>query len=146
MDIHIKRENIKVLASVLFDLYNKIFIESYHTRIDNLETFIRDYKDAFVFVAFDNQTPIGFLIFTDRGDFIMLEELGLLTKYQHKGVGSLLIETFLTEITKEIHLITNPRNSQAIIFYLKHGFEISEWLGKYYNNQPWIVLKKHKNV
>lgn len=126
----------------MFELYTKIFIESYHTKINDKQTFIKNYKHCSAFIAYENEKPIGLLVYEDKGSFLLMWEFGLLPECQHKGVGKQFLQTFLDDTKKEIRLITNPHNSPAIIFYLKHGFEISEWKEKLFNNQPWIVLRR----
>src|SRR5579872_4292729 len=120
MDITIEKVDIKEFAPILFDVCSKTFIESYHTTIENLETFLKDYENCSAFIAYEKSSPIGLIIYSDRKNFIELEEFGVIPEYQSEGIGKLLMQKFLENTNKEIRLMTNPHNSSAIIFYLKH--------------------------
>lgn len=142
MRIAIKKVNIEAHAPLLLQLYNRIFVENYHTQISDIKTLLKNYKHCSALIAYEKKMPVGLLIYEDKGSFIQLWEFGLLPEYQHKGIGQHFMKAFLKDIKKELQLITNPRNSPAIIFYLKQGFEIFAWKEKFFNNQDWIVLRK----
>jgi ribosomal protein S18 acetylase RimI-like enzyme len=142
MNIQIKKVSFSKAARVLFDLDNKIFTRSYHRKYTNLETFKRDYKNCSVLMVFNNDTPIGLAVFEKKGESTEIFEFGCLPRYQNKGIGKVLLEAFLKEVeTAKVHLLTNPRNTPAIVFYLKHGFILSAWKDNYYENgQPRVLL------
>lgn len=146
MNIFIKRVDVKNYAPVLFKLDVNIFTRSYHRSATSLETFIQDYGNCSAYLVYDEVKPVGFMVFEDKSSFIEIYEFGLLPQYQHKGIGTLLLQDFLKRIkNKKIHLLTHPFNSIAIIFYLKYGFTLSAWKDDYYKNgQPRVLLKKEE--
>ena len=144
MDLRVRKVLVKDSAAILIDLYKNIFIESYHTKIDDEDSLRKSYDHCSAYIAYDDEKPIGFLIIEDKARFNQLWEFGLLPEYQHKGAGKQLLQVFLSDSNKEIRLITNPRNSPAVIFYLRNGFEIYEWKEKLFNNQDWMVLRKNR--
>lgn len=88
MDIQIKKVNLKNTAPILFDLYTKIFIKDYHTKITDEQTLLKNYSHCPAFIAYDSSKPIGLLIYDDKSDFVLIDEFGLLPEYQRKGIGS----------------------------------------------------------
>lgn len=143
MDISIEKVNFEKSAAMLFVLYKKVFIEDYHTRMEDIAPFISHYKNCSAFISYEKSYPIGFLIFEEKVSYFQIWEFGVLPEYQKRGIGKMLMQKFLKEIkNKEARLITNPHNSPAVIFYLKQGFEISEWIDNYYEGKPFILLKR----
>lgn len=144
MKINIKKVLLKEVAHILFKLDNKIYICNYHRLTKDLKTLINKYKNYIILMVYDNYKPIGFTAFEDKKKYIEIFAFGFLPEYQKKGIGKLLFKRLLKEIqNKPIQLLTHPLNSSALIFYLKNGFEIYDWLDNYHKNgQPRLLLKR----
>ena len=78
---------------------------------------------------------IGVKTDSERAKILMLSVSEL---HRKKNIGSLLLNRFLEEISKEnikhISLEVRTDNEKAIRFYQKHDFKISEKLTEFYQN------------
>lgn len=87
------------------------------------------------YIIFDRETPIGWigingLLSEDKIAYIKM--IGLLPRYQNKGIGAYVINQFL-EILKSkgfvaVALYTNQNNCRAQHCYMKCGFKVTEEL------------------
>lgn len=82
----------------------------------------------FFFVTLNNE-KIGFLSFTDRGEYYYINKFYLLPKMSGKNIGSLVYKEMLKRIkaNKPIRLNVNRYNIKAINFYFKLGFKIASF-------------------
>lgn len=106
-------------------------------------------------LAYINKTiPIGEIVYKIELDAenntkkMYIMTIGVLPKYQKKGVGSMLLNKALDEkddSVKEVYLHVHVDNILAINFYTKHGFEQYELINDYYknleNNDAYIFRK-----
>lgn len=89
--------------------------------------------------AHAHQKLAGFIIgipFSD--DYAKILMIGVLPSLQKKGLGSMLLQQLLTELTTRnistIELDVAVNNNKAICFYQKHNFYIVERLPCFYQN------------
>jgi len=92
---------------------------------------------TFIFNNLDNQL-VGYLSYEKATDISNLYEvinLGVHPKHQHQGYGTKLMEHFfaLTEGNPS-RLVTNPKNTQAFIFYQKLGYEPVKQVENYFGD------------
>ncbi len=131
-------------SNLLFTLDNVCFTRFFDNPSSN-ESELTDYlKDSQVYLYFLEDKSAGFFGFQKTNDKnVELKVLAVRPEYQGKGIGSQMINHFF-ELNKgcPLSLATHPKNSQAIIFYLKHGFMIEDWKENYYGDgEPRIILK-----
>lgn len=65
--------------------------------------------------------------------------------FQGQGIAREAMERILKELegTKQIDLVTHPRNTPALMLYLSLGFTIESWKDNYYGDgEPRILLAK----
>lgn len=81
---------------------------------------------------------------------VYIMTLGVLAPYRGLGIGTKLVNHVLELSNKqtisEIYLHVQINNDEAIAFYKKFGFEITETIQNYYTNitpRDCYVLKKH---
>ena len=129
---------------------SKLFFEiyQYHDRIlpefftsKTPESFIQYYQglkdkpNVIFFVATENDTVIGYLSATimdrpwqKRTPVCNMEEIGVISAYRHKGVGTRLVEALRQECRKRniayITLNVYDKNAPALQFYKKLGGQI----------------------
>ena len=93
---------------------------------------------AFSLVAVDNESIVGYVVVLPLGDQSAdIESIAVDPDYQGKGAGGLLLEAIEKEMSSRGFansvLEVRDRNTQAISFYKKHGYEIIEHMPKYYH-------------
>ena len=105
-------------------------------------------KNCNVYLVYSNETVIGLFAFKDVDKKVEVKQIIVLSDYQHKGYGKEIIkEIFRINKNKSIWLVTHPKNTSAIILYLKNGFEITGWKNNYYgDNQPRIIFHFKNNL
>lgn len=99
----------------------------------------------------DNNKLVGKVgyIKEDSGDY-ELDGMVVSPKYRGQGLGKELINFSLKEMKKivgtgNIFLYVNPKNTPALILYLKLGFQIAEWIPNKFGdgeNRLKLILKK----
>ncbi len=82
-------------------------------------------------IATINSATIGYCTASTAEDNNRLEALYVLPAYQGMHVGKALIEPALTWMgeTKPIELEAASYNQQALSFYKKYGFKLTNWIG-----------------
>ena len=89
-----------------------------------------------IYVMYDGDTIIGVMKVDLFDGYIYLSDIIMSKNYRGRGYGKTFIYEVL-DITEnlEIDLNVDVRNTEAIIFYLKIGFEITGFVSKYYENE-----------
>lgn len=85
-----------------------------------------------VYVAEDERSVLGFVVFYPRSDHMHLENLAVHTKAQGQGVGAQLIGFVEAETLRQnlptIELYTNEKMTENIPYYLARGYvETGRW-------------------
>src|SRR5262249_27701242 len=111
-------------------LLQELFAEAGATTISPNPAFFEDEKNILL-VAYDSNRPSGFLygyLLTSlrvKSPKLFLYSIDVATQYQHRGVGTLLIEELKSlarcESCSEIFVLTNKSNSAAIKLYERTG-------------------------
>lgn len=129
-------------AQVLFELEKKAFFRDFDLPSRNVEEQIDYLKESEVFALYENGVVVGFFAYRQGENDVELLVIAVDPQKQGNGYGKMLIAKLL-ELTKNrtVRLVTHPKNSGAIRFYLKSGFTIGGWKDNYYGDgQPRLIL------
>lgn len=131
-------------ANILFALDNKAFHRDFDLPSRNVAE-QRDYLyGSDVYILYDKDEPVGFLAFKKENDGIEVKAIVVTPEKQGKGYGRAMMKN-LIEFTagNTLRLVTHPKNTSAITYYLKSGFEIYGWKDNYYGDgEPRLLLKR----
>lgn len=78
-----------------------------------------------IFVAYDKDTPIGWLSLKIKGEVAIIDLIGILEDYQRRGVGKKLMSEAFKQAgnrVKSFEVTTEGENIGAIRFYSQLGF------------------------
>ncbi|MDP1722448.1 MAG: GNAT family N-acetyltransferase [Candidatus Gottesmanbacteria bacterium] len=142
----ILKVDFKKEAKVLFALNNKAFYREFDLPSRSVQEQEYYLQGSDVYILYDVHIPVGFFSLKKTGVGIELESIVIVPEKQRKGFGKAMMNKIL-ELTKgnTVHLATHPRNTGAIIFYLKFGFEIYGWKDNCYGDgQPRLLLRRAK--
>ena len=142
--IEIRKANLQDLSSIQ-ELNNKLFELEYENFDDTLKVgwpFEEDGKEYFenminneiVFVAIAEEKIVGYLagsiceqISYIKETFAELDNMFIDDEYRRFGVGTLLINSFkeycVEKQIQNMKVTASAKNSRAIQFYIKNGFE-----------------------
>lgn len=98
-----------------------------------------------VYVYEINDLLVGFLHATRLYETVDIINVVVDPAYRNKGVASNLIDTMITELDKNVELITlevATKNEAAINLYKKFGFEIINERKDYYKNDNAYLMGK----
>ena len=115
-------------------------------RFYSIDEMVMHLQNINAYVASVDGKPAGYIGYEYKNDNeIELVVIVVLPEFRRKGVGSSLFAHLLAlEGRKEITLVTHPENTEAILFYLKHGFFIKGWKDNYFGNgQPRLLLERN---
>ena len=87
----------------------------------NFEYVKKVLPNAEIYVYLEDEKIVGFIGLNDN----YIEGIFIDSKYQHKGIGTALLKK-TKELKDELTLSAYKKNTKAIQFYLKNGFEIVE--------------------
>lgn len=110
------------LLSCIMELKNNRRNES-ELLLNNMATFLKD-DSAIIYVAFSDHEAIGFIWgYAIDKNTVHINYFVVLKNYRRSGVGSKLLEKFLSKTDKSVELLVDKDNSVAIGFYGKRGFK-----------------------
>ncbi|ARF09997.1 acetyltransferase [Indivirus ILV1] len=132
MSLSYRYYNYSIDTDTILDLHNIIFVNS-----DLLEPPIERLIKMEGIIIELNKKPIAYLLFSrnikNNELWLYLEYLGVIPKYRNRGLGKLLINSFIKILDKakinsyldveENSICTN----KLIDFYTKYGYEITEY-------------------
>lgn len=99
----------------------------------------------FYFDIDENDTVLGYTIFLNNNEFIEIEKIAVIKKFQLKKIGTFLLNKIKT-LNKRIVLEVSDRDN-TIEFYLKNNFKIIHTRKNYYwDNSNAIVLEFNPNI
>jgi len=98
---------------------NLPYLPELHTPEEDLEYFENIIKDQTVKVFQDEDRVVGFCAYKDS----WLNHLYIMPEYQHRGIGKSLLDQAKAD-NSELHLWVFQKNTNAIDFYEKNGFEL----------------------
>jgi ribosomal-protein-alanine N-acetyltransferase len=93
--------------------------------------------DSFTMVIEDDSAIYGYATMEPLDSTsVDIESIGIIPEQHGRGLGSLLIDAMEAEAARrgyrEVFLEVREKNTGAIGFYKKHGYEIFEFLPGYY--------------
>jgi ribosomal protein S18 acetylase RimI-like enzyme len=137
--------SITTSAALLYELDNSVANTSCYLPARSVAEQADYLKDSDISIAYDGEKPVGFIACKPDGDGYEIQAAVVIPEYQRKGIGKLLMQTVLKKTAgKPLRLVTHPKNTGAIIFYLKNGFEIDGWGDNYYGDgQPRLKLVRN---
>lgn len=141
--MHIEKVSLIEKAQELFEMDKQTFIQDFDYPPSKVEHTISYLKDCEVYFVYEDKTPIGSFSFKESGGQVEIMQVALLPQHQGKGYGKKIVAYLLNVVKgKKVWLVTHPKNTPAIIVYLKAGFVISEWKENYYGDgQPRLLLR-----
>lgn len=136
-----RRMEINDITKVI-NLELKIFNESLGINLLHNELTINPF--AHYFVIEDNNNIIGYIGIRAYDENAEILNFLIDTNYQKLGYGSKLLNEALASLKdiKTISLEVRSSNTNAINFYLKHGFTYSHTRSNYYGNEDALVYIK----
>ncbi|MDP2600353.1 MAG: ribosomal protein S18-alanine N-acetyltransferase [Deltaproteobacteria bacterium] len=96
------------------------------------------WKEFWIYVAEQNKKIAGYFVAQVIGDEAELHNIAVDPAIQKKGIGQILLDTFLDKAQKEgvqnIFLMVRPSNHAAIHLYQKSGFQLLDKRPRYYED------------
>lgn len=77
-----------------------------------------------------NHQKIGYYRFHSVDSKMELDDLYILPPYQNQGIGSEIIRKCIAETSLPIFLYVFIKNTKAVSFYKKFGFQVRETIGE----------------
>lgn len=132
-------------AKILFKLDNQALCRDFDLPSRNIQEQIDYLQGSEVYILYEGGNAIGFFSFKGEKNKVELLAIVVIPEEQGKGYGKIMMKKLL-ELTKRnmVKLVTHPKNSSAILFYLKSGFEIYSWKDNYYGDGEPRLLLKHE--
>ncbi len=143
----IKKADLKKAGEDLFHIDNAAFNRDFDLKARSVKEEVDYLQNSEVYVAYEGAKNIGFIAYENKKDSAEIISLAVIPEYQKKGIGKLLLDHVLSALkNRKIDLVTHPRNTPAIILYLKLGFEIYGLKENYYGDgQPRLLLRNYKD-
>jgi ribosomal-protein-alanine acetyltransferase len=117
--------------------------EQYNPSLFNF--FYETFPQGFI-VAEKAREIIGFIVGVKTNpENLKILMLSVSKSHRKQSIGSELLKRFLKEVknAKQIELEVRTDNKEAIHFYQKHGFEITDKIANFYqNNEDAFTMKK----
>jgi len=111
-------------------------------KVNNIEEIINNKE---VIGYYDNDSLVGFLIFSKSFEIIDLLYVVVEPIYRHNGIGSKLLEYLINnEVFEKIMLEVRCDNDNAIKLYKKYNFKIINIRKNYYENNDAYVMEMIK--
>lgn len=142
--IELKRADLERSGRLLLEIDNKVFNREFDNPSRDDEEEINYLKGSEVYIAYENRAPIGFFAYKVEGNDAEVKTMAVLPEWQGKGVGrEMMRKLFDLTLGKHLKLVTHPKNSQALIFYLKSGFRVCGWTDNYFGDgEPRLSLER----
>jgi len=141
----IKKVNLQDVGKELFLIDNAAFNRDFDLKARSVEEEVSYLQKSDIYGAYDEEKMVGFVAYEDRAGTTEIMSLAVIPEYQKKGIGKSLLSHVLAHLKdQKCELVTHPRNTPAIILYLKLGFEIYGLKENYYGDgQPRLLLKNY---
>ena len=138
-----KKINPKKYGELLFKMDAQAFCRSFDYPSTSIKTTLDYLKNCSVYLVYKDDVPIGVFAYKKSGEEVEVKQIVVLPGFQGKGYGTLIVKKLLELVRgSRIQLVTHPKNTAAIILYLKNGFQIREWKDNYYGDgEPRLVLQ-----
>lgn len=116
---------------------NRFFLNDCYS-MRNLEEIFHNSNYQIIIVEYE-QKNIAYLIYMKSVDFNEILKIGVDENYRNLKIGSLLID-LLKQKKQNILLEVSDLNTNALNFYLKHGFMKQNIRKRYYANGSDAIL------
>ncbi len=139
----LRKINPEEFGQLLFEIDNAAFTREFDLRARSVQEEVDYLRYSEVFLAYDGNKAIGLISYQLESDTAEIKTLAVIPEYQRKGIGKQLISEILKKLKgKRVHLVTHPKNTSAIILYLKSGFQIYGWKDNYYGDgEPRLLFE-----
>ena len=147
MRLQLKKSHLAADARTLFDMDVACFNRTFDFPPQSVNILKEYLTGSIIYLCLDNDRPVGAFCYKGNNeDEVELMQFMVLPEYQGKGVGKYMLRKFLEYVKgKNIHVVTHPLNTPALVLYLKHGFCINGWKDNYYGDgEPRLELKYGK--
>lgn len=140
----LKKKISSELGEQLYALEKEVFTRDFDLPSRSLQEFNEFFSKSDFLVSQDGDKIVGFMAFEKDNQSIEIKIIAILVSNQRKGIGQALLKEIFTENQgKLIYLTVHPKNSSAIAFYLKCGFDIARRIENCYGDgQPRLRLEK----
>jgi len=137
-----KKINPHDYGKLLYEMDIKAFNRDFDYPSPSITMTLDYLKNCDVYLVYKNETIIGLFAFEDVSKKVEVKQIIVLPDYQHKGYGKEIVKEILRiNKNKSICVVTHPKNTAAIILYLKNDFEITDWKDNYYgDSQPRLIF------
>ena len=131
-------------GQLLFEIDNAAFTREFDLRARNIQEEVDYLKNSEVFLAYDDNRAVGLIGYQLESDKAEIKTLAVIPEYQNKGIGKQMMTEILSKLKgKKVNLVTHPKNTSAIILYLKSGFKIYGWKDNYYGDgEPRLMFEQ----
>jgi ribosomal protein S18 acetylase RimI-like enzyme len=98
-------------------------------------------ENHFIFVAEENKRVVGFISaeWQKWNNSLYIDSLYIDKNYRYKGYGSKLLKQMIRKSkeikSKKVFVDVEAGNRNALILYLKHGFEINGYIQDFYRSK-----------
>lgn len=142
--MRIEKVNLLEKAQELFEMDVKTFVRDFDYPATKVADTISYLKGCEVYFVYEDDKTIGSFSYKEAKDGqVEVMQVAVLPQYQRLGYGKKIVQYLLNLVRgKKVWLVTHPKNTPAIITYLKAGFAISEWKDNYYGDgQPRLLFR-----
>lgn len=143
MSFQLKKASLEKDMDVLFDICVKSFSRPFDDPARDPKDLINYLKNSQIYLVNQDNKPVASFSYKSKMDGVIdLKQMMVLPKCQNQGIGKFMMEELLKLVEgKEIKTVTHPKNSGAVILYLKYGFMITGWKDNYYGDgEPRLLL------
>jgi len=111
------------------------------------ESEIKNYTEhSKVFFVMRGEEKIGSISYQIKDDnSVYFDGMTVVPEHRHQGVATAAMKAALEDLTdhQDLNLLVHPRNTAALMVYLKSGFTIKEWRDNAFGDgQPRLFLVK----
>lgn len=110
----------KNLASIAFDIRNKVFVEE--QKVDREEEYDSHEDESHHFLLMKHEQPIGTARWRFTNNGIKLERFAVLKEHRNNGAGSFLVNEVLKDVLPHKKNIYLNAQVSAISVYARAGF------------------------
>lgn len=134
-------------TKLLLMLDQEAFNRSFDTPFKNekeLKNFLA--KSEVYLILLDNN-PVGYYSYNIEKEEAEILAVVVTPKWQGKGIGSEVLSKIINEIKDKVvktKIATHPENIPAIHLYWKFDFKITDWIERYYDNKPRLVMESKR--
>ena len=141
--MRVEKVSLQEKAQLLFEMDVNSFTKDFDYPARNVEDTISYLTGSEIYLAYEGDEMIGSFSFIEKNNEVEIKQLLVLPQYQGKGYGEKLTAELLNLVKgKKVWLVAHPKNTPAIITYLKAGFVINEWKENYYGDgQPRLLFR-----